>query len=148
MSNTEDSKAAATSADPAAEPAKSAPADDGVKVFTRGEVAGHTNEENDLMIIIMGKVYKVDKYLEEHPGGPEIIADCAGQDATEEFLDTGHSAEAQETLKKYFVGNVEGGDTSSSSATTKSGSEGPSMTMMIAVLAILFAIFAAVKLQA
>mmetsp|Transcript_22112 Transcript_22112/g.43523 ORF Transcript_22112/g.43523 Transcript_22112/m.43523 type:complete len:141 (+) Transcript_22112:30-452(+) len=126
------------------EPQDAAKVADGVKMFSREEVSKHNTEE-DLYIIIQGKVYSVAKYLDNHPGGPEIIADVAGQDATDEFLDTGHTAEAREELKKYYIGEVEGGDLTRTSDSRSS--EGPSMLMMIAVLAILFAIFVAMKFQ-
>lgn len=73
---------------PVPEPQDAAKVADGVKMFSREEVSKHNTEE-DLYIIIQGKVYSVAKYLDNHPGGPEIIADVAGQDATDEFLDTG-----------------------------------------------------------
>ena len=47
-------------------------------------------------IIIHGQVYNVTKFLDDHPGGPDIIADGAGTDLTDQFEDTGHSAEARE----------------------------------------------------
>lgn len=55
------------------------------------------------------------------------------------------TAEAREELKKYYIGEVEGGDLTRTSDSRSS--EGPSMLMMIAVLAILFAIFVAMKFQ-
>jgi len=48
-----------------------------------------------LQIIIHGQVYDVTKFLDDHPGGPDIIADGAGTDLTDQFEDTGHSAEAR-----------------------------------------------------
>lgn len=50
------------------------------------------------------KVYDVTKYLDDHPGGAEVMLDVAGQDADEFFEDIGHSKEAREELKKYLIG--------------------------------------------
>ena len=46
------------------------------------------------------------KFLSEHPGGEEILLECAGVDATEGFEDVGHSADARELLQDYLVGDL------------------------------------------
>jgi len=51
-----------------------------------------------------GKVYDVAKFLDEHPGGEEVIFAEAGKDATESFEDVGHSDEARDILKTLFIG--------------------------------------------
>ena len=50
------------------------------------------------------KVYNVTSYLDDHPGGAEVLLDVAGQDADEFFEDIGHSKDAREDLKKFYVG--------------------------------------------
>lgn len=50
------------------------------------------------------KVYDVTKYLDDHPGGAEVMLDVAGQDADEFFEDIGHSKEARKELAKYEIG--------------------------------------------
>lgn len=52
------------------------------------------------------KVYDVTKYLDDHPGGAEVMLDVAGQDADEFFEDIGHSADAREELKRHFIGDL------------------------------------------
>lgn len=42
--------------------------------------------------------------LQQHPGGDEVLFGEVGRDATEAFEDVGHSDEAREILKKYYVG--------------------------------------------
>ena len=44
------------------------------------------------------------KYLDDHPGGAEVLLDVAGQDADEFFEDIGHSKEARAELAKYLIG--------------------------------------------
>ena len=49
-------------------------------------------------------MYDVTKYLDDHPGGAEVMLDVAGQNADEFFEDIGHSKDAREELKKYLIG--------------------------------------------
>jgi cytochrome b5 len=44
------------------------------------------------------KVYDVTKYLDDHPGGAEVLLEQAGQDATDMFEDIGHSQDARLVL--------------------------------------------------
>ncbi|ETI25286.1 hypothetical protein G647_04661 [Cladophialophora carrionii CBS 160.54] len=48
------------------------------------EVANH-NHRKSCWIAIHGKVYDVTEFLDEHPGGAQIILKSAGQDATAEY---------------------------------------------------------------
>lgn len=52
------------------------------------------------------KVYDITKYLDDHPGGAEVLLDLGGQDADEFFEDIGHSMDARSELKKYLVGTL------------------------------------------
>ncbi|KAJ1900461.1 hypothetical protein LPJ66_001448 [Kickxella alabastrina] len=78
-----------------------------VKTFTSEHVAEH-NTRKDIWVSIHGKVYDVSKFLDEHPGGEEVILECAGLDATEAFDDIGHSEDARELLKDFYVGELDG----------------------------------------
>lgn len=51
-------------------------------------------------------VYDVSSYLDEHPGGKDLLLDVIGTDATEHFVQAGHSDEAQDTLSSLAVGRV------------------------------------------
>ncbi|KAH8272241.1 hypothetical protein KR044_013158 [Drosophila immigrans] len=68
------------------------------------------NKPNDLWIVIDNKVYDVTKFLLEHPGGEDSLTAVAGTDATKDFNDVGHSSEAREMLKKFYVGNLAASD--------------------------------------
>lgn len=46
------------------------------------------------------------KFLNEHPGGEEVITQLAGKDATVGFLDVGHSKDAIEMAKEYLIGQL------------------------------------------
>ncbi|WWD17051.1 hypothetical protein CI109_101488 [Kwoniella shandongensis] len=49
------------------------------------EVAEHNSCEKGVWIVVHGHVYDVTDFLDEHPGGAEIILRYAGMDATEEY---------------------------------------------------------------
>jgi len=63
----------------------------------------HTGVDN-LWIAIRGKVYDVSKFLDDHPGGDEVLKDVAGKDATDSYDDVGHSDDAEAMLNTYYVG--------------------------------------------
>jgi len=73
------------------------------KEFTYQDVAEH-NTKKDLYLVIHDTVYDASKFVDEHPGGEEVLLDVAGQDSTEAFEDVGHSDEARETLEALKVG--------------------------------------------
>uniref|UniRef100_A0A673VKG3 60S ribosome subunit biogenesis protein NIP7 homolog n=1 Tax=Suricata suricatta TaxID=37032 RepID=A0A673VKG3_SURSU len=45
-----------------------------------------------------------------HPGGEEVLMEQAGADASESFEDVGHSSDAREMLKQYYIGDVHPND--------------------------------------
>ncbi|KAF5364272.1 hypothetical protein D9756_000287 [Leucocoprinus leucothites] len=77
-------------------------------VVTLDELRANKTREK-LYILLHGKVYNVTKFLDEHPGGDEVILAEAGQDATEAFEDVGHSDEARALLPDMLVGEFEQG---------------------------------------
>uniref|UniRef100_A0A6S8FYB3 Cytochrome b5 heme-binding domain-containing protein n=2 Tax=Sar TaxID=2698737 RepID=A0A6S8FYB3_9STRA len=97
--------------------------------LTLEEVAKH-NTEKDCWIIFKGKVYEVTDYLEDHPGGVEIITDLAGQDCTEDFEDVGHSQEAYDQLEEYYIGDV-GSDSSDAGVEVVENVEITETTVMV-----------------
>ncbi|KAI4493780.1 hypothetical protein M0804_001956 [Polistes exclamans] len=76
-----------------------------LKQYTIAEVQ-KTKGTGETVIILNDKVYNVTKFLNEHPGGEEILMDNAAKDATENFNDVGHSQEALDLMKEYLVGEI------------------------------------------
>ncbi|XP_077144637.1 cytochrome b5 type B [Ranitomeya variabilis] len=64
------------------------------------------NSAKELWLVIHGRVYDITRFVEEHPGGEEVLFEQAGADATESFEDVGHSVDAREMLKQYYVGDL------------------------------------------
>jgi cytochrome b5 len=90
-------------------------------------------------------VYDVSNYLDEHPGGAEVMLDVAGQDADEFFEDIGHSKEARLELKKHYLGefqmNAEAKAAMAAAARHKesASSSGGSMGVLLVVVVALVA---------
>jgi len=90
------------------------------------EVAKHSTKK-DLYIVVHDKVYNASSFVDEHPGGEEVLLDVGGQDATEAFEDVGHSDEAREILDGMLVGPLKRGpgDPAPKTAATDKISAGP-----------------------
>ncbi|NWS84192.1 CYB5B protein, partial [Toxostoma redivivum] len=70
------------------------------------EEVAKRNSSHEAWLVIHGRVYDVTRFLAEHPGGEEVLLEQAGRDATESFEDVGHSTDAREMLKQYYIGEV------------------------------------------
>ncbi|XP_016112185.1 cytochrome b5-like [Sinocyclocheilus grahami] len=77
----------------------------GVTYYRLSEVE-ERNSFKSTWIIIHNKVYDVTKFLEEHPGGEEVLREQAGGDATESFEDVGHSTDAREMASSMVIGEL------------------------------------------
>lgn len=44
--------------------------------------------------------YDISEFLDQHPGGEEVVLETAGTDASGAFDDVGHSSDARDMLKK------------------------------------------------
>ncbi|KAK8567367.1 hypothetical protein V6N13_105339 [Hibiscus sabdariffa] len=79
------------------------------KLYTMQEASQH-NTKDDCWVVIDGKVYDVSSYLDEHPGGDDVVLAATGKDATDDFEDAGHSESAKELMQSFCIGEL---DTSS-----------------------------------
>ncbi|XP_031096700.1 cytochrome b5-like [Ipomoea triloba] len=70
------------------------------------EVSLH-NTPKDCWVIINAKAYNVTNFLNEHPGGEDVLLAAAGKDASEEFEDAGHGSAARLMLDEFYVGEVD-----------------------------------------
>uniref|UniRef100_A0A6I8S1U8 Cytochrome b5 type B (outer mitochondrial membrane) n=1 Tax=Xenopus tropicalis TaxID=8364 RepID=A0A6I8S1U8_XENTR len=64
------------------------------------------NTAKEIWLVIHDRVYDITKFVEEHPGGEEVLFEQAGADATESFEDVGHSIDAREMLNQYYIGDL------------------------------------------
>eukprot|EP00268_Persea_americana_P024580 TRINITY_DN23_c1_g1_i2.p1 TRINITY_DN23_c1_g1~~TRINITY_DN23_c1_g1_i2.p1 ORF type:complete len:135 (-),score=33.27 TRINITY_DN23_c1_g1_i2:391-795(-) len=85
------------------------------KIYTLEDVSKHNNNK-DCWLIINGKVYDVTKFLEDHPGGDEVLLSATGKDATDDFEDVGHSTSAIMMMDEHYIGEI---DTSTIPTRTK-----------------------------
>ncbi|CAD6187265.1 unnamed protein product [Caenorhabditis auriculariae] len=76
-----------------------------VKTFSRRDVSEH-NTNRSAWIVIGNKIYDVTKFLDEHPGGCEVLLEQAGGDGTEAFEDVGHSTDARAMKEEFYVGDI------------------------------------------
>ncbi|XP_061367037.1 cytochrome b5-like [Gastrolobium bilobum] len=76
------------------------------KDYTLAEVSEH-NTKKDCWLIIDGKVYNVTKFLDDHPGGDDVMLSSTGKDATDDFEDVGHSNSARAMLDDMYVGDID-----------------------------------------
>ncbi|KAF2227840.1 fatty acid desaturase [Elsinoe ampelina] len=76
------------------------------RVYSRDEVEALIHEGRSVFIL-KGEVIKADAWRKYHPGGDKAILHMVGRDATDEVTAL-HSPEAQERMKKYVIGKVEG----------------------------------------
>ncbi|KAF9103374.1 hypothetical protein BGX27_010607 [Mortierella sp. AM989] len=88
------------------------------KVFTNADLADHCSRKS-LYLAIEGKVYDCTDFIDEHPGGEEVLIDEAGKDATESFNDVGHSDEARDMLTKMYVGDYKSDNSGKKGAAPK-----------------------------
>jgi len=88
-----------------------------VKIYRLEEVDKHNiarGENKSIWTVIHDKVYDITKFLDEHPGGEEILIENAGIDSSEAFEDVGHSSDAREMLTEYYIGDLHEDDRSKS----------------------------------
>ena len=81
------------------------------------------------------------KYLDDHPGGAEVMLDVAGQDADEFFEDIGHSKEARQELKRFYIGDFKIDEATlakmKAAADAKAQQSGSNMGLIVVLVAVL-----------
>jgi len=117
-----------------------------VKGIKMEDVEKHSSVD-DLWLVIDGKVYDVTPFMDDHPGGGEIMLSAAGKDGTQDFEDVGHSPHARELLKKYYLDEFAGG-VGSGKIATKSGGGGMSLLAVLLPILVVALAFAAKMLTA
>lgn len=93
--------------------------------FTPAEVKSNNNAKS-CFVTLGSKVYDVTSFVDDHPGGGDLILEHAGQDVEEIMRDTAsheHSEAAYEILDDSLVGFV--GSESKDGKAEATGTEGP-----------------------
>lgn len=77
-----------------------------VKTYTLTDVAKH-DTKSDCWLVIENNVYNVTSFIDQHPGGEEILKGC-GKDATSLFNRVRDHAEnsASSLLPPYLIGTL------------------------------------------
>lgn len=65
------------------------------KQFTANEVKEQGSVEKGLHIIIDNNVYKLDTFVDEHPGGAKILKRVGGKDASKQFWKVSNKQQAR-----------------------------------------------------
>jgi cytochrome b involved in lipid metabolism len=73
------------------------------RAFTAREVASHASRAS-CWIVLSGRVLDVTRFLDEHPGGEDILLHHAGRDCTSDFEAARHSQFARSLTDKYAIG--------------------------------------------
>lgn len=80
------------------------------------------NTEQDMWVAVYGKgeflpgphtattdrnaVYNLTSFAADHPGGIDVLKDCAGSDGSKTYEYAGHSAYAMKTMQQFLVGRL------------------------------------------
>mmetsp|Transcript_73159 Transcript_73159/g.116656 ORF Transcript_73159/g.116656 Transcript_73159/m.116656 type:complete len:148 (+) Transcript_73159:107-550(+) len=78
-----------------------------LREYTWDEIRKHNTEE-DLWVVLHGRVFDVTEFQIDHPGGPDVLQDIAAQDATQEFESIMHTKKARNMARCHLIGKVKG----------------------------------------
>merc|ERR1711998_726947 len=76
-----------------------------LKQISVEEFKKHSSPKN-LWICIHGKVLDVTSYQGDHPGSDSILQEKAGMDASQDFVDVGHTPEAKAVMEGLVIGAI------------------------------------------
>ena len=82
-----------------------------IVIYTAEDVANHKTSSN-CWISHEGKVYNITHFLDDHPGGDDVILKYAGQDVGAVMKDKNeheHSESAYDMLEEYLIGRLGSG---------------------------------------
>jgi len=74
--------------------------------FTLKQVAEHKDVEKGLYVVIDSDVYKLDTFVDEHPGGSKILKRVGGKDASKQFWKYHNESVLKKYAPKFKVGTV------------------------------------------
>eukprot|EP00747_Dinoflagellata_sp_TGD_P082847 gnl/TRDRNA2_/TRDRNA2_161856_c0_seq2.p1 gnl/TRDRNA2_/TRDRNA2_161856_c0~~gnl/TRDRNA2_/TRDRNA2_161856_c0_seq2.p1 ORF type:complete len:139 (+),score=24.16 gnl/TRDRNA2_/TRDRNA2_161856_c0_seq2:76-492(+) len=78
------------------------------RAVSEQELAKH-NSEKDCWICVHDLILALpESFLNEHPGGPDVITVGAGRDSTTDFEDIAHSDNARKWSNSFIIGYREG----------------------------------------
>ncbi|XP_019865062.1 uncharacterized protein LOC109594293 [Aethina tumida] len=75
------------------------------RIITLDEVSWH-DSAGDCWVVIYDRVYDITDFLDEHPGGSDILLEYAGRDASVAFRGSGHSKQAIRALDRFLIGEL------------------------------------------
>ena len=108
------------------------------RIFTKLDEIFEHNTKDSCWLLIENKVYDVTKF--KHPGGKQILLQNAGQDATTQFEDIGHSEKADEYLKELFVGDFVPEDEDDNKMSAMQSNSGDDMMTNLFLIVVFFAV--------
>ncbi|TVY36876.1 putative cytochrome b5, partial [Lachnellula occidentalis] len=76
-----------------------------LKEYTVQDILPH-NTKKSLFVVIHDKVYDATDFVDDHPGGRQLLFDQGGNDATEPFDEVEHSSQAMEVLESIHIGSL------------------------------------------
>lgn len=95
------------------------------------EFASMEKNADRCIIAVHENVYDVTDFIDEHPGGAEVLTDfklteaLGFKDATEAFEDVGHSMDARDIMVQYQVGTIQGAQVAEQTSETEKPAEAP-----------------------
>eukprot|EP00483_Globobulimina_turgida_P008708 UN08726 len=108
-----------------------------LKEYSWDEIKKH-NQEKKLFVVFYNRVYDLTEFQNIHPGGPDILHDISGQDATEEFERMLHTEKARKLAKKYLIGRVK--DTEQGDLFAANEAEPASMNIWVTIAFLVIAV--------
>ncbi|XP_060528851.1 uncharacterized protein LOC132703542 [Cylas formicarius] len=75
------------------------------RIIDLSEVSRHDGRF-DCWIVLYDRVYDITNFIDEHPGGEDVLLEYAGKDSTIAFRGTGHSSYAIRSLKQFLIGEL------------------------------------------